>query len=86
MIAKALMQARFTSDPKTVLSEHGINVPEHMNVNVLENSHNTMHLTMPKAPDGSTELSDEEMAGAAGGTYTFSDCASPAHLGSNGCP
>ena len=61
------LKARFMSDPKAVLAEHGIDVPDNMNVNVVENSDNTVHITMPTAPGGSTELSDEEMAGAAGG-------------------
>ena len=62
------LKARFMSDPKAVLAEHGIDVPDNMNVNVVENSDNTVHITMPKDPTGSTELSDEELAGAAGGS------------------
>ena len=38
-----------------------------INVNVVENSDNTVHITMPKAPRGAAELSNEELAGAAGG-------------------
>ena len=64
------LKARFMSDPKAVLAEHGIDVPDNMNVNVVENSDNTVHITMPKAPRESTELSDEELAGAAGGWIT----------------
>ena len=63
------LKARFMSDPKAVLAEHGIDVPDNMNVNVVENSDNTVHITMPKAPSGPTELSDEELAGAAGGGW-----------------
>ena len=65
------LKARFMSDPKAVLAEHGIDVPDNMNVNVVENSDNTVHITMPKAPDGSTELSDEELDHAAGGWCDF---------------
>ena len=61
------LKARFMSDPKAVLAEHGIDVPDNMNVNVVENSDNTVHITMPKAPSGAMDLSDEEMASAAGG-------------------
>ena len=61
------LKARFMADPKAVLAEHGIAVPDNMNVNVVENSDNTVHITMPMAPSGSSELSDEELAGAAGG-------------------
>ena len=61
------LKARFMNDPKAVLAERGIDVPDNIDVNVVENSDNTVHITMPKAPGGSTELSDEELAGAAGG-------------------
>ena len=61
------LKARFMSDPKAVLAERGIDVPDNMNVNVVENSDNTVHITMPKAPRGAAELSCEELAGAAGG-------------------
>ena len=61
------LKARFMSDPKAVLAERGIYVPDNMYVKVVENSDNTVHITMPnKAPGGATELSDEELAGAAG--------------------
>ena len=61
------LKARFMSDPKAVLAERGIDVPDNIDVNVVENSDNTVHITMPKAPGGAIGLSDEEMAGAAGG-------------------
>ena len=61
------LKARFMSDPKAVLAERGIDVPDNMNVNVVENSDNTVHITMPKAPAGAADLSDAELAGAAGG-------------------
>ena len=63
------LKARFMSDPKAVLAERGIDVPDNIDVNVVENSDNTVHITMPKDPTGSTELSDEELAGAAGGLW-----------------
>ena len=55
------------SDPKAVMAEHGIAVPDGMSVNVVENSDNTVHITMPMAPASASELSDEELVGAAGG-------------------
>ena len=65
------LKARFMSDPKAVLAEHGMDVPANMNVNVVENSDNTVHITMPMAPAGAAELSDEELAGVAGGEGTY---------------
>ena len=61
------LKARFMADPKAVLTEHGIDVPAGIDVNVVENSDNTVHITMPKAPAGATELSDYELGEAAGG-------------------
>ena len=61
------LKARFMSDPKAVLAEHGIDVPANINVNVVENSDNTVHITMPPAPAGDGELSDEELSNVAGG-------------------
>ena len=62
------LKARFMTDPKAVLAEHGMDVPDAMDVNVVENSDNTVHITMPMQPAGSADLSDEELTKAAGGT------------------
>ena len=55
------------TDPKAVMAEHGIDVPDGMSVNVVENTDNTVHITMPQAPAGHDELSDEELSNVAGG-------------------
>ena len=68
------LKARFMSDPKAVLAERGIDVPDNMNVNVVENSDNTVHITMPKAPAGANALSDVDLTTAAGGTVTVVVC------------
>ena len=64
------LKARFMSDPKSVLAEYGMDVPDGMDVNVVENADNTVHITMPMAPEGHHELSDEELSAAAGGLNT----------------
>ena len=61
------LKQRFLSDPHAVLAEHGMDVPEGMNVNVVENTDTTVHVTLPAAPEGHRELSDEELENAAGG-------------------
>jgi mersacidin/lichenicidin family type 2 lantibiotic len=38
-----------------------------MDVKVVENADNTVHITMPAPPTGHLELSDEELSNAAGG-------------------
>lgn len=65
------------ADPKKVLAEHGLVMPDDMDVTVVENNDNTVHITLPKSPDGLASLSDEELSKAAGGTYQPSDC--PSH-------
>ena len=67
------LKARFQSDPKAVLAEYGMDVPDGIDVNVVENSDNTVHITMPQSPAGASELSDEELASAAGGSYCAAD-------------
>ena len=67
------LKARFTSDPKAVLAEYGMEVPDGMVVKVVENADNCVHITMPAPPSGSMELSDEELSNAAGGVPSFSD-------------
>jgi hypothetical protein len=66
------LKARFMSDPKAVLAEYGMDVPDGMDVKVVENADNCVHITMPMAPEKHMELSDEELSAAAGGTLLYS--------------
>jgi hypothetical protein len=61
------LKQRFMNDPKAVLAEYGMDVPDGMAVKVVENAGNCVHITMPAAPDGHMSLSDEELSAAAGG-------------------
>ena len=61
------LKQRFMSDPKGVLAEYGMPVPEGMDVNVVENTDTTVHITMPAPPSGGMDLSDDELSNAAGG-------------------
>ena len=61
------LKARFMSDPKAVLAERGIDVPDNIDVNVVENSDNTVHITIPRTPTEAMNLSDADLAKAAGG-------------------
>ena len=45
-------------------------VPDDMDVNVVENTDTTVHITMPAPPSGHGDLSDEELSNAAGGDDT----------------
>jgi mersacidin/lichenicidin family type 2 lantibiotic len=52
---------------EAVLAEYDMPVPDGMDVKVVENADNCVHITMPADPTGSNELSDEELSNAAGG-------------------
>ena len=43
------LKARFMSDPKAVLAEYDMPVPDGMDVKVVENADNCVHITMPAA-------------------------------------
>ena len=55
------------SDPKAVLKEHGLDVPDNMDVKVVENADDCVHITLPAPPVGHMDLSDHELSNAAGG-------------------
>ena len=62
------LKARFMADPKAVLAEYGMDVPGNMDVKVVENADDCVHITMPSQPGGHTDVSDEELASVAGGS------------------
>jgi hypothetical protein len=68
------LKQRFLSDPHAVLADHGMDVPEGINVNVVENTDNTVNVTLPAAPEGHGELSDDELANAAAGGSNTQFC------------
>ena len=61
------LKARLMSDPKAVLAEHGMDVPDGMDVKVVENADNCVPITMPAPPSGHLQLSDAVFSNAAGG-------------------
>ena len=61
------LKARFMNDPKAVLAEYDIPVPDGMDVKVVENADDCVHITMPTPPTKHMGLSDAELATAAGG-------------------
>ena len=61
------LKARFMADPKAVLAEYGMDVPDGLDVKVVENTSNTVHITLPAPPSGHLDLSDDELSNAAGG-------------------
>ena len=61
------LKARFMADPKAVLAEYDMSVPEDIDVKVVENADDCVHITLPAPPAGRGDLSDEELSNAAGG-------------------
>ena len=61
------LKVRFMADPKAVLAEHGMPVPDGMDVNVVENADQCVHITLPMPPADHQDLSDEELRNVAGG-------------------
>ena len=62
------LKARFMSDPKAVLAEYDVPVPDGIDVKVVENADDCVHITLPAAPAESMDLSDDELSNAAGGS------------------
>ena len=62
------LKARFMADPKAVLAEYGMPVPDGMDVKVVENADDCVHITLPLPPAENTDLSDDALSRAAGGS------------------
>ena len=61
------LKARFLSDPKAVMKEFDLDVPEGIDVKVVENADDCVHITLPAPPMRSGERFDGELRSAAGG-------------------
>jgi hypothetical protein len=71
VIAKAWKDDKFKKDllsnPKAVISEEfGVQIPDNVNVKVLEENANNLYIILPEKPVTS-ELSDEQLEAVAGG-------------------
>ena len=62
------LKARFMSDPKAVLAEYYMPVPDGIDVKVVENADDCVYITLPPAPRRNADLSDDELSNAAGGS------------------
>jgi hypothetical protein len=71
--------ARLLADPRTVLAEHGIDVPEGIELVVVENTETVQHLVLPSSPAG--ELADEFLVGSAGADSYCGFCGYCHHCG-----
>jgi len=59
----------FVADPKGTIEKYsGQKLPENVKIFVHEEDANTMHMTIPQAPQNLSELSDADLERVAGGT------------------
>ena len=61
------LKARFMADPKAVMKEYNLDVPDGIEFKVMENAEDCMPIPLPAPPAGHLELSDDELSNAAGG-------------------
>ena len=71
------LKARFMADPRKVLADFDMPVPDNLDVKVVENTDDCVHIPLPASPAGDNDLSDDDLSNAAGGTscecqYPFS--------------
>ncbi len=57
---------RLLADPKNTLKENGVQVPENIDIKVMENTDKLIHLPLPPKPKEG-ELSDEQLENIAAG-------------------
>ncbi len=60
-------KAQLLNDPKTVLAGHGIDLPVGLNLKIVENTADTIHIVLPATPSKAGELSDGDLQNLAGG-------------------
>jgi len=58
---------RLLADATAVLRDEGIEVPEGLEIRVLENTGKLFHLVLPSKPASFRQLNDEELEAVAGG-------------------
>ena len=63
------LKSRFLTEPREILKEYGLDIPDNMDVKVVENADDCVHIPLPAPPAGVMDLSDTELSKAAGGTY-----------------
>ena len=68
------LKARFVNDPKSVLAERDMAIPEGVDVKVVENADDCVYITLPASRHVESQISDEELSGAAGGGSLWDSC------------
>ena len=60
-------KAQLLNDPKSVLVGYGIDLPEGLNLKIVENTADTIHMVLPATPSQAGDLSDADLQNLAGG-------------------
>ncbi|MEM1360808.1 MAG: NHLP leader peptide family RiPP precursor [Pseudomonadota bacterium] len=68
-------KAKLLSDPEAALTENGYTTPENKTLKVIEDSDDTVHFVLPKAPSELGQISMDELEKLAGGTPATGTCA-----------
>jgi hypothetical protein len=84
-------KARLKSDPNAVLGEQGLEIPDGVEIRVIENTDDVVYFTLP--PEPSTVLDDEALEAVAGGStvgsggtaFTAGTISCPATVGTASC-
>jgi nitrile hydratase len=56
-------RSRMVREPRTLLGEMGLDVPENVDIQVWDSSSEVRYLVLPERPAGTEEMSEEELAG-----------------------
>ena len=65
------LKARIMADPKAVMKDNNLYVPDGIDVKVVENADDCVHITLPAPPAGHMDLPDDELIYAAEGVVLF---------------
>lgn len=67
------LRAGLLADPRAALRRHGIEIREGVEIRVVENTPEVLHLALPptSSPADSGDLSDEQLEAASGGGLTI---------------
>src|SRR3954468_23059845 len=69
------LRQRLLDEPGAVFEQEGIDIPAGVNVQVIENTKENWYFILPGKPENlEGELSDEQLAGVAGGAVACGGC------------
>ena len=76
-------KARLKADPASALAEQGLDIPDGIEVKVVENTDDVVYFTLP--PEPSEVLDDEALEAVAGGS-TAGSASTASTVGTMSCP